>query len=77
MITSAITTNGNINGQVWLNDNATQTSKLVRACDIAEICGDMDLPEGVEFDEHYENLEALNADLYDFTFTNEAEYPEA
>lgn len=72
MTTTAITSNGNIIGQVWMNDNATQTSKLVRACDIAEIC---DMSED-ELNNEYAELDALNDDLADFTFTEDPEYAE-
>jgi hypothetical protein len=77
MTTIAITDNGNITGQVWYNDDMKQTSELVHAGHIDTICGDMDLPEGVDFDEHYPGLESLNADICGFSFTEEAEYPEA
>jgi hypothetical protein len=75
MNTIAITSNGAIVNQVWVNDFATRTSKLAHAGNIDTICGDMELPEGVDFDEHYDSLEKLNADLSDFSFSEEAEYP--
>ena len=70
MTTIAITTNGNITGQVWMNDNATQTSKIVRSSDIAEIC---DMSEE-ELNDEYADLAALNADLADFTFSESPEF---
>lgn len=73
MTTIAITTNGNIIGQTWMNDNATQTSKLVRSSDIAEIC---DMSEE-ELNNEYSSLHALNADLCDFTFSESPEFDEA
>ena len=71
MTTNAITTNGIETGKVWVNDFATQTSTLANAGDIAEIIGDI---SSEELDNQYDSLEALNADLVDFSFTEEAEY---
>jgi uncharacterized protein CbrC (UPF0167 family) len=74
MTTIANTSNGTVTGQVWLNDNATQTSWLVRSSDIAEIVGEM---SEEELNNEYSTLAALNADLADFTFSEDAEFTEA
>jgi len=68
----AITENGVITGKVWANDDEQKESSLVFAGDIAEIIGDMSSEELSE----YGTLEALNADLYGFSFTETRKYEE-
>jgi hypothetical protein len=57
-----------------VDERQRHANKLVRACDIAEIVGDM---SSEELDEKYSTLEALNADIADFSFTQDAEFTEA
>jgi len=70
MQTVAITSNGNVIGKIWYNDDDTQTSKLVNSSDIEEICGDM----GAAWNWDDADLDTLNAELYGFSFTQEPKY---
>jgi len=55
----------------YLNDHITRTSRQVSITDVPEIAG----IGAEEFSEKYDNnLEELNADLYEFDFSTEPKY---
>lgn len=68
----AVTENGNQTGQIWYNDHNNQTSELIPAAEVAEICA-----MSQEEIESYNSLSDLNADTLpfgNFSFSQERKF---